>query len=177
MKRTLKKFATIVFVSLLIFGFAAVTGNAAANRVVKLKNQSFTSKKSVARKKAVTVKRGGWTVKMGTLGTGFLKFKAPKTKKYVFNYSGLQSNSSYTNGYTYVMVDSKYGNNYLTMSNVRTQGGVTASIYINNRSNTTGTMKYRFLSSRYAAVKLKKGQVVYLYFSFDPNASLNLKVK
>lgn len=75
------------------------------------------------------------------------------------------------------MVDSKYGKNYLTMSNVRTQGGVTASIYINNRSNTTGTMKYRFLSSRYAAVKLKKGQVVYLYFSFDPNASLNLKVK
>lgn len=175
-----KKIPMLFLAFVFAFGLMAVTASAAKKiPVKKLKNQGFTTTKSVANKKAVSVKKGTYTIKMGTKSSGYLKFKAPKTKSYKFTFSKLKTNTSYTCGHAYIMTDSKYGNGYITYATMKTQGGSNSVLWLATKNSSTSVHKKdRFLASRYGTIKLTKGQVVYIYLNIvNPKTSLRLNIK
>ena len=172
-----KRIATAVLTLVLIFGVAVLPAKAATTKV---KNQDFTLTKSKI-KKPTEVKAGiKYKLKFGSMGKGYVKFKAPKKKEYTFNFSKYKvSEGSYVAGYANVLVEQKYANNTLERTKVKTQGGKAYNININTKesADSGGDLKTRYIPSRYAKIKLKKGQTVYVYICLKPNATLNFNVK
>ena len=175
MRRLLKKSLLMILVLGLLVGGMTTTTFAATK---KLKKQSFTTTTAVANKKALTVKKGTTTVKLSSKGCGYLKFKASKAKTYSFTLSNLKSGAGgYTCGYFYVM--RKYGssNQYIGQEPLKTYGGKSTSLYVATRNGTYGEKAGQYRTSRTGKIKLNKGEVVYLYFSFYNKDSLKLKIK
>ena len=175
MRKILRKSVLLMLVMSLLVGGMVTTTFAATK---SLKKQGFTTSTSTADKKAITVKKGTTTVKLSKKGTGYLKFKATATKTYSFKLSGLKSgNGRYSCGYFYVM--RKYGTagQYIGQEKLKTYGGKNSALYVATKNSTYSTKKlYQYRTSRTGKIKLNKGEMVYLYFSFSSKDQLKLKI-
>ncbi len=163
----------------LAFALIAVPADAKV-KVKKLKNCAFTTSTSVAKKKAGVVKRGTYDIKLGKKGSGYAAFKATKTKKYSFTLYKVRpgKNSSYSSGFFYCMLPSKYSKSSITIMDMKTQGGTDNSLYVSSKYHKqTGPVKDRFLTKRTGKITLKKGQIAYLYFSFYRGDTIRLNIK
>ena len=175
MKAAMKKVISLFLVLTMVISFSSVSTYAATK---KLKNQTFTTDTAVANRKALSVKKGTYTVKLPSKGKGYLKFKAPKKATYSFTLSKLKASSSYSCGYFYVM--RKYGttNQYIGQEKLKQKGGKQEAMNIATRNSTSGKVISRYLTSRTGKITLRKGEVVYLYFSFwSEDKSVVLKIK
>ena len=173
MKKILSRLTLVMVISMVLVGMTPV---AASAKTIKLKPREFTTKTRVAQKKSKVVKKGTTTVVMPPNGRGYLRFKAAKNKKYTFTLSGLRTKKSYSNGYFYVM--RKYGSGkYISMEKLKTQGGKTSALYISTEDHKYSELKYAFLTSRYGKIKLRRNEVVYLYFNFSAGDYLTLNIK
>lgn len=175
MRRLLKKSLLMILVLGLLVGGMTTTTFAATK---KLKKQGFTTTTAVANKKALAVKKGTTIVKLSGKGNGYLKFRAPKAKTYSFTLSNIKSGTGgYTCGYFYVM--RKYGssNQYIGQEPLKTYGGKSTALYLSTRNESSGKKAFQYRTSRTGKIRLNKGEVVYLYFSFYAKDSLKLKIK
>ena len=162
--KVLKRYS-IVFLAAL---FVSILFTPAAFAAVKT-----TAKKCVHTESLKKVKKNAAAVKKGTtdltvrMGEGYLKFTAPSTKTYQFTFSDM------TGKYTmegYVQFYKKASNNSVQTFNVSTAGGKTDTLWlaINGIEHQGGKLKNRPLQTRTGKVKLKKGQVIYMYYQATP---------
>lgn len=175
MKKILSRLTIVMIMAVIL---ASVTPVMASAKTIRLKPQSFVTRTKTAKKKSTTVKKGTTTIVMPTNGKGYLKFKATKKKKYTFTLSGLRpgKTGTYANGYFYVM--RKYGSGkYISMDRMKTQGGKSSALYLSNKNPKPPITSGSFLTSRSGKIKLKKNEVVYLYFSFWTGDVLKLNIK
>lgn len=176
MKKMGKRAAALLLTICMILAISAVP-TFAGTKSIRLKGVNYSSRTSDMARGAKTVKKGTYLVKPAkNRKGGFMRFVAPATKQYTFTFSHYATNKSYCNGYAYIMVRSSYSADYYTIAKVKTQGGKTTSLYLNNRSNTTGKLVSRFISSRYGKIKLTKGQTVYIYLNYTDGTE-KLKIK
>lgn len=136
--------------------------------------QAATAKKAVTNyKKATAVKLGKkYTVTAKTTNKKYLayvKFKAPKTGTFKVTIGnvhskGLSSAKEIGFGTAYIGKSSAYG---LLREKVKTQYGKSSSLFLCTKySATSGKKKVgSYLPSRYGKIKLKKGEVIYIYMS------------
>ena len=174
LKKGLKRVAALFLTLVMVFAFGDVPA-LAKTKTVKTKAAEYFTTESYIKKKAGKVKKGTYLVKPNRKKGGYLKFTAPKTKTYKFTISHYSTEKSYCNGYWSIMTRKKNGIGFYPKS-VKTQGGSNDSMYISSSSNTSGEMKYRFLESRYAKTKIKKGQTVYIYLKYT-GGNVILKIK
>jgi len=105
-------------------------------------------------------------VRIPSSGNGYLKFKAPKTGKYKLRFYKLRTKNKSKRSYGFVNVNKGVRKgNYLTAKKVKTKNG---SIYLQNKETSTSVT---------AAVKMKKGETIYLEFIFSPKDSLQMTIK
>ena len=174
MRRKVRKIC-ILLVTVLMLGMLAVPAGAATRKLI---NQKYTRQRAKAEAKARVVNLGTTTVVIPSKGRGYLKFKATKKKKYTFTLSGLRPGKAgaYANGYFYVM--RKYGSGkYISMDRMKTQGGKSHALYLSNKNEKPPITSLSFLTSRSGKIKLKKNEVVYLYFNFSTGDVLKLNIK
>jgi hypothetical protein len=149
--------------------------------VTKLINQKYTTKASVAERKAKPMKSGKKTFKVGKSGCGFVKFTAPRNGKYTFTVSGLKRNKRRSlPGKHYwfrLMTVNPVNPRALVLNNVKTNGGKTMNLYFWWKSIHKGSMKYRYLKKRYGKIRLTAGQTVYVFFCANSQDSFKLKIK
>ena len=167
----------LLVLCILLYGSAVPA--AAAKKT--LKNQSWTQNLEKAAKAAKTVKAGSMTIKLPSKGRGFLKFRVPETRTWSFTISGLKAKKKKkrTNGYMYVM--KPYENNNLKIGQVylETQGGKSNTLWLGSKKLVVGTKKTNWeLRKRIGKTveELKAGEVVYLYFNFNPGDTLKLQI-
>jgi hypothetical protein len=140
--------------------------------------QSFTTTTKVIEKKATTVKKG--TTKLTIKkGQGYIKFKAPATKKYTFTFSNTKSSIK---GSSFVEIQKKDASSpkYSFLYDVKTKGGKANTLWlgVNGYKSSTGDLVGRCLPTRSAVVKLKKGQSLYFYFyNGSSKTTSTLKIK
>lgn len=125
--------------------------------------QDFTSKTKVIKKKATIVKKG--TTKLTfKKGQGYVRFKAPSTKTYTFYFKNAKQSKGVC-GFVEVQTPDKSDSSYSFLTKVKTQGGNSNTLWLTfNGAKSTGKGVDRNLPSRYAKIKLKKGQEIYFYF-------------
>ena len=156
----------------------------AATKAVK--SCKFTTATKTLKKKALTVKKG--TTKFKLKGeSGVLKFKATKTKKYSFKFSGMTHKTQDDYGFcayvTFLTPDKnspKYS--FDLDKKLATKGGKTETLWLASKSykhTISGTKAVdKPIKTRTGTVKLKKGQVVYMYFSGGyKGVTASLKIK
>ena len=155
-----------------------------AHKALKVKKASIKNTLhniSAVKKAAKTVKKGKMTL---SVRSGYIKFKAPKAGTYSFAFSDIKAigdSGAEVTGYAEFYDRNAYE---IKDSKVRTTGGKKASLYLCSAAYTTSTkgiVKERYLKSRTGKIKLKKGQVIYIYMDFDSeNAKkgvyVNLKI-
>lgn len=164
--------------AVLVLALAMATPAYAAKSVT-IKNASFNTRRAPVKKRATKVKRGTYKVKIAS-GKGYAKFTARKTKTYKFTLSNVKDANNGNNGYWYIMTSHDYSSSkYIGQTRVSTQGGKTTTMWMTvNGHKSSGTGTSKSLPSRYAKIKLKKGETVFVYFSFwNKNTTATLKIK
>lgn len=138
--------------------------------------QAAAAKKAVTNyKKAPTVKLGKkFTVTAKTTNKKYLayvKFKAPKAGTYKVTIGnvhskGLSSAKEIGYGTAYIGRSASYGP---SMETVKTQYGKSSSLSLCTKYCASSGKKdvYSYLPSRYGKIKLKKGEVIYIYMSLS----------
>jgi hypothetical protein len=63
------------------------------------------------------------------------------------------------------------------MVKVKTQGGKYAMLHVATEEKLYDKMKYSLLTSRYGRLKLKKKEMVYVFFSFRAGDTLSLTIE
>ena len=177
MKKMWKRVSILLFTAVLLLSALSVTAYAGTKKVT-IRNQGFTTSRAQANK-ARPVKKGTYKVKLGSKGSGYLKFKAPASKTYTFTVSSLKSKRGSCLGYFYLMDSSNYSNKtYIGQQKVKTQGGKTVALRISDGYRAKRTAKVdQYRSSRYGKLYVPKGSTMFLYFSFYNGASFKLKIK
>ena len=148
----------------------------AAATTKTVKKQSFTTELKVAKKKAITVKKG--TTKLKVKKTGYVVFKAPKTKTYYLKYSNVKAKASMVA--LFVMMQKPAEGKYLWTTNVTTKGGKTDSLMLTDKAHVSKTAKEAknwYLASRTAKIKMKKGEKLYMYLDGTSNFNITLNIK
>ncbi len=146
--------------------------------VVTLKKQDFTTKTSTAKKKAIRVTAGETIVKMPSKGKGYLKFKAPVKGTYQFTFSDLTKKKGSQDGYINLQLPKKGQTKKLVKQKVKSWGGSTYSLWLGIRNKKYGSNKAEWTrTARKAKIKLKKGQEVYVFFSFAAKDTVKVKVE
>lgn len=185
MKRQLRRSIILLVISMLALGCMVISASAAKKiPVKKLKNLDYKASCARIKKNATTVKTGTCRVQVGKKKSGYVKFKAPKTKDYTFTLSGVKTTNKY--GYSTDFANIKYikrysfsKKEYLYDYQVRTQGGKAFTLWFGTKksvSNYNTNLSTR--ASRYGKIKLNKGETVYLYFYFSyagDSCQLNIK--
>ena len=164
MKKFFKKSLLMTLVTVLLIGTFAISADAVMKRTVKY--QKYNASTSSIKKKAVTVKKGTTNLTI-TKGEGWIKFKAPSTKTYSFTFSNLKTKNDGVIAYVDFKKQDKYDKNWLTYVKVATKGGKTDALWLKSKDFSESTTKliYRPLNSRTGKVKLKKGEILYMYYS------------
>ena len=170
MKKFFKRSLVMTLVTVLLIGTFAISADAVAKKTVK--PQKFVSKTAVANKKAATVKKGTTNLTF-TKGQGYVKFVAPSTKTYSFTFSDLKQNKKYGT-YTSISVQLRDRSDkaYMWLKEVSTKGGKNdfLCLNVNNQKDTVNTKNVdKYLRSRTAKIKLKKGDVIYFHLDNSPN--------
>ena len=185
MKKSLKKRSILLLLVVALMALTSITASAASVKTVK--KQKFTTKKSVAYKKAITIKTG--TTKLRAQ-QGFVRFVAPKAGKYKFTFSGMlpyksTSSSRLNSGYWYIMTTYGTKNQYIGQVQVPTKAGKSSALWVATKARyneidkgnkiTTSTC----LPTRSGTIKLEKKQPVYLYFNlgYDEWFAFNMTIK
>ena len=156
-----RSFIFILVMILLVMTFTVPTY---AAKKLTLKTYSYNDTDKQLKKKAKTVKVG--TTEL-TLKNGIVKFTAKKNKKYKFIFSNLSGSNAYEGPIN--VCEYKYGTTMMPFNSslVKTQGGKTYILNIgtqdaeNHDADTDVPLVKRALTSRYAKIKLKKGQTIY----------------
>lgn len=134
-------------------------------KIRQLPECKFTTLTRTARLKSVGVKEGDTNIRLGSRSFGYVRFKAKETRKYTFTVSELSGRikRKYVNGLFYIMT--KYGDRdqLIGQQSVRTRGGYSKPLRIANRNDPKPYSVQSYLKKRSGRIKLKKGQVVYLY--------------
>ena len=152
----------------------AVAASIAFTDVASIEVQAATKKVSTSAtdaklKKIPSVKKGTTLVTMKKMHT-YVKFKATKTKTYTFTISNIYdpvNKKGAVNGYFTIRKPYSATSSYLDRMDVKTKGGKADSLQIANKyfltnwSNSGKTVD-KYFTSRYAKVKLTKGQTVYI---------------
>ena len=178
-----KKIVLSFLMTLAIVAMAAGLRPVRAQAATKtIKNIDFSTEltRKIA-KYATVVKRGTTTLKLKQYGNGYVRFKAPATKKYTFTFYGQTGpKSGHNNGYAYITtpVKSRLGDTDLQKLTFSTEGGKASTAWFHTKlyadtKKTTGA----FLAKRNCKVKLKKGQTVYLSIHFADAGTVKLKIK
>lgn len=139
-------------------------------------------------KKAKKIKKGTHTIIVNSNYSGkmsYVKFKAPKTKKYTFTISNMVTNGTKTDGkdiqsgHVQFAHHDRYG---MSNKKVKTQGGKDYALYIctqdswNVSPNFNGV--YSELPSRSTTFKMKKGETIYISSWFTaPQTSFVINIK
>lgn len=182
MNHHLKKITVLLFAMLL--ACAALPKPVMAAKTKKIYYSDFTMTKA-SMKKPANLKKGTTTVKMSdgkdVYGSyhGYAKFKAAKTKTYTFTFSNLKNEKHPgSSGYVQIFVTDKQGKKWVTWKKVSSQGGKVTNLNVGeSKSKNSGSKKNAYLTSRYAKLKIKKGDTVYLFFSFINGSKLDVKIK
>ena len=163
MKKTTKRFLSMLLITVMALCLSAMPAFAATSKVVK--KQKFTTSVSVANKNATTVKIGSYRLTFQK-SEGYLKFKAPKEGKYSFTFSNIKKNSFGASSYVALMKVSPYSSKSITYTNASTFGGKTDTLWlsVNGASFPSYKKICRPIAKRTATLKLKKNEVLYLYF-------------
>ena len=137
--------------------------------------------------KAPTIKKRD-TYNINVNGTrGFVKFKVPKKGTYtvtVYNARDWGKTSASTNGFGYYFIskNSKY-DVYPTLQYLKTNYGKTTTFAIASKwwykrfGKPEGKSPYAHLYSRYAKIKLKKGETIFIGANWDEKFQYTLKIK
>ena len=164
--KSIKRYAVMLAAALLITGLFAPAAHAAVKT---------TASRCVHTEKLKTIKKSAAKVKVGTtnltvkMGEGYLKFTAPATRTYKFSFSKVTG--KYTNeGYVQFYKKDPSDSTSVVTFDVSTKGGKTDTLHfsINGVEHQGGSLKDRPLPSRTGKVKLKKGQVIYMYYQATP---------
>ena len=150
-------------------------------KTVKVKNANIfkaIGNPDYAGKVSAKVKKGKTTL---SVKDGIISFKAPKTGTYSFTFSGI---TSIADSSAAVFADAtfySYGMHQMKNSKISTKGGKTAVLRLSSKTGkqTSGAMIKRSLPSRTGKVKLKKGDVIYIYLSCgyaDKGSFVDLKI-
>ncbi|MDO4632938.1 MAG: hypothetical protein Q4B01_03675 [Eubacteriales bacterium] len=112
--------------------------------------------------KAKKVGRGTTVVTQKAGTASYVKFKAPKTKKYKFTISSLRCGGSFQNVYANAHFATGGEYNYVTF---KQNGNTTTTLFLTttrnyNSSRKTGTTNITSLPKRTASFRLAKGQTV-----------------
>ncbi|MBQ9062201.1 MAG: hypothetical protein IJ121_05150 [Eubacterium sp.] len=144
---------------------------------ITLKKQKFTQKTSTAKKKAKAVEPGETIVKMPAKGMGYLKFTAPKKGSYKFIFSDLKKKKGTKDGYVILQVPKNKSAKTLIKQKVKTWGGSTYSMWLGIKNKKYGSNKAEWTrKTRNTKIKMKKGETVYIFFSFAAKDTLNMKI-
>ena len=147
-------------------------------KTITLKKQKFTPKTSTAKKKAKEITIGESIVKMPAKGMGYLKFKAEKKGTYKFTFSDLVKKKGDQKGYINFQTAKSGKKSELVRNKVKTMGGSSYAVWIATKdlkSNSHPKIEWP-RKSRTAKLKLKKGQEVYVFFSFEVKDTVTVKV-
>ena len=177
MKKFTNRFFAMMIIMVMVLGLGAVPAFAAANKVIK--NQDFTTERSVADRKATVIKKGAYHVTVKS-GQGYLKFKAPQKGRYTFTFSKVRTPKFGASSFVETMKVSPYNNSNITMVDVSTKGGKYNTLWmsVNGTSFPDRELKYRPIASRTGTVSLKKGEPFYMYFyTSSGKATFNLVIK
>lgn len=175
MKKSLWMRLAAVF-AVLMLAIAMATPAYAATKTVK--KQAFTTKTSVIKKKATTVKKGKTTLVVAK-GQGYVKFKAPATKVYSFTFSGLKSKSA-GSAFVEVQTQDKSSPSYSFLTDVKTQGGKHDTLWLSVSGYRDKYNKgvNKCIASRYGKKKLAKGQEIFFFFyNGSSKTTANLVIK
>ena len=189
MRKKIKQIILMMLVGMMLTGSAVpvlaedtAAADTAAEKetipTVTLKKQKFTQKTSTAKKKSKDVEIGETIVKMPAKGMGYLKFTAPKKGTYKFTFSDLKKKKG-IRGYINLQVPKTGKTTKLIKKKVNTWGGSTHELWIGIKDykHKTYPKIYWPRAVRNAKVKLKKGQEIYVFFSFEAKDTLHLKIK
>ena len=142
-----------------------------------MKKADFTTSPKVAKKKAVTVKKGTTKLRVKA-GGGYVMFKAPKTKTYYLTFSNVKSKNGV--GSMFVFIQKPSSGKYIFSADVKTKGGKTHVLWLADKKNVNKSAKDAkdwCLASRTATIKLKKGQMLFMNVYDSNSVNLTLKIK
>lgn len=177
MKNCLKRALIMTLATILLIGTFAVTADAAMKRTVKKQNNTYSTSK--ANKKASKVKKGTTNL-VFTKGAGYLKFTAPSTKTYSFTFSNIKTKGVGPQVGFYKKV--KNNPKKLQMYGIKTKGGESSWLWLlptREKESDGDTWKVRFmqpLHKRTGKLKLKKGEVVYIWLGSDEPTKTTAKL-
>lgn len=171
---------------------AALAASVAGGTVMPAAAAARTvSTSATAFRKAPAVKTGKNKVKIKK-SAAYVKYTAKKTKTYKFTFSNVNALSkadrkrNSVNGFVYLGLDSGYSSpvpqkvttNYGKISHLSL---ASANFYKIWKHNQKKKKPENYLTKRYAKIKLKKGQTVYIYHFFagvkNSRASYTLTIK
>ena len=176
MKRITTRFLSMMMIMVMALGLMVMPASAATKKVVK--DQEATVSKSVADKKAATVKKGTYNVTVKS-GQGYLKFKATQKGKYTFTFSKVKGSGDVV-AFVLPMKVKKDKKSAIEMVNVSTKGGKTKTLWLAGNGGKYPDRKLieRPLATRTATVSLKKNEMFYLYYySGTAKSTFNLVIK
>ena len=169
-KKGIKKLLMALALVLCVAAFVPATASVQA----EAKTKKVTANKNY--KKAPALKLGT-TYKVNSRNNMLVKFTAPKTGTYkvtisnIATYPKVKGRADHNLGNLYIRKPSSYGS-YLMSQTVKTQGGRCSYLstatkdsyndFYKGRKVTTDT----YLASRYGKIKLKKGETIYMDYSY-----------
>ena len=176
MKKIVRKLSLVMAVAMILACMSPIAAQAKKKaKGITLSGSGFSTSTAVAESTAIPVGLGAMTVNAPKNGTGFLKFTAPATRAYSFNFSKYKA-KKYACGHFYIMKAYGRNNQYIGMEKVVTEGGASSALYVATKKSKFGDMATRYLKSRTGTIALQQGQTVYLYFSLTRKGSFRLKI-
>ena len=148
----------------------------AAATTKTVKKADFTTSLKVAKKKAATVKKG--TTKLKGKKSGYIVFKAPKTKTYYLKFSNAKAKGGLLS--MFVEMQQPFDGEYVFLADVYTKGGKTDVLWLADKAHVdkkASKAKDWRLASRTAKIKMKKGEKLYMYMYATKNFNITLNVK
>jgi hypothetical protein len=151
-----------------------------AKAATKLHNLRYTTNRARVDAKATPVGLGKHKFKVRKTGCGYIKFTAPRDAKYTITVSGLKRNKKrQLPGKHYwfrVLTVHPVNQNALVLNKVKTNGGKTRNLYFWRKTIAKGSKVLRYRKSRYAKIRLKAGETVYVFFCCNNKDSFKVKI-
>ena len=186
-KKGIKKLLMALALVLCVAAFVPATASVQAEAKTKKVTANKNYKKAPALKKGITYKIKAITYKTKqyyTEGT-YVKFTAPATGTYKITINNITSVPKAKDGkdilYGHFYISKLYSPKYLYTEKVKTQGGKAYSLPTTTKYcyKKTKISSYTSLPSRYAKIKLKKGETIYMKHIFSNDSkkcTYNLKI-
>ena len=181
MKKTFKRILVLLLTVTMMMSMASVSTFAATKKTVK--KSGFVTDYTKINKVSTKLKKRG-TYRLTVKGSeGYIRFKAPKTKKYTFTFSNISVKDNYNSSCGSIAVQKPYKSNgrvYLTLADVKTQGGKSDFLKVKTRRfSLTGDGVNAYRTTRSCKVKMKKGAYIYFHVNIvsTKNTVLTLKIK